>query len=56
MAELKAGTRLRSNVCTTEAMVVAAPTGDVDLTCGGAPMAAIARQKSTFAFSRMTTQ
>lgn len=42
MAELKAGTRLRSNVCTTEAMVVAAPTGDVDLTCGGAPMAAIA--------------
>jgi hypothetical protein len=42
MAVLKAGTRLRSNVCTTEAMVVAAPAGDVELTCGGAPMIAIA--------------
>ena len=42
MAVLKAGTRLRSNVCKTEAMVVAAPAGDVELTCGGAPMIAIA--------------
>ena len=41
MAVLKAGTRLRSNVCTTEAMVVAAPAGDVELSCGGAPMIAI---------------
>ena len=39
MAELKPGTRLRSTVCATEVMVVAAPKGDVDLQCGGAPMA-----------------
>ena len=43
MAELKAGTRLRSNVCTTEVMVVAAP-GDADLSCGGAPMIAIGEE------------
>jgi hypothetical protein len=36
MAILKAGTRLRSAVCNTEVMVVAAPKDDVDLTCGGA--------------------
>ena len=38
MAQVKPGTRLRSAVCTTEVMVVAAPAGDVALTCGGAPM------------------
>ena len=38
MAQLKAGTRLKSAVCNTEVMVVLAPAGDVDLTCGGAPM------------------
>ena len=38
MAQLKAGTRLKSAVCNTEVMVVLAPSGDVDLTCGGAPM------------------
>ena len=38
MALLKAGTRLRSAVCNTEVMVVAAPGDDVELTCGGAPM------------------
>ena len=38
MAQLKAGTRLRSAVCNTEVMVVLAPSGDVELTCGGAPM------------------
>jgi N-methylhydantoinase B/oxoprolinase/acetone carboxylase alpha subunit len=42
MAVLKAGSRLRSNVCATEAMVVAAPVGDVVLTCGGTPMIALA--------------
>ena len=36
--ELKAGGRIRSAVCTTEAMVILAPQGEVDLTCGGAPM------------------
>lgn len=38
MAVLKAGTRLKSAVCTSELMVVVAPAGDVTLTCGGAPM------------------
>jgi hypothetical protein len=36
--ELKAGTRLRSAVCATEVMIIAAPTGDVELTCGGEPL------------------
>jgi hypothetical protein len=35
---LKAGTRLRSAVCATEVMVIAAPAADVDLTCGGEPL------------------
>ena len=38
MAQMKAGIRLRSAVCSTELMVIAAPEGDVDLRCGGAPM------------------
>lgn len=38
MAELKAGTRMKSAVCATEVMVIAAPAGDVDVTCGGASM------------------
>ena len=38
MATLKAGTRLKSAVCSTEVMVIQAPGGDVDLRCGGAPM------------------
>lgn len=36
--ELKAGTKLKSATCTTEAMVVKAPAGDLDLRCGGEPM------------------
>jgi hypothetical protein len=42
MGQLKPGSRLRSAVCATEVMVVMAPSGDVDLTCGGAPMVDIA--------------
>lgn len=38
MAQMTVGTRLRSAVCTTEVMVVAAPSDDLELTCGGAPM------------------
>ncbi len=38
MAALKAGSRMKSGVCDTQVMVIAAPDGDVDLTCGGAPM------------------
>jgi hypothetical protein len=36
--QLKAGTRLRSAVCATEVMIIAAPAGDVALTCGGEPL------------------
>lgn len=38
MPELKTGARLKSAVCSGEIMVVATPGGDVDITCGGAPM------------------
>jgi len=38
MAQLKPGSRWKSAVCNTEVMVVATPSGEVDLTCGGAPM------------------
>ena len=38
MAQLKVGSRLKSAVCTTEAIVISAPGEDVDLRCGGAPM------------------
>ena len=41
MAQLKAGTRMRSAVCATEVMVVAAPADQVEVTCGGAPMIGI---------------
>ena len=37
MAELKPGARFQSTVCTTEVIVVKGE-GDLDLTCGGAPM------------------
>lgn len=36
--ELKAGTRLKSAVCSTEVIVVRAPGGPVDLRCGGAAL------------------
>ncbi len=35
MAQLKAGTRLRSAVCSTEIMVVRSPDEEVALSCGG---------------------
>lgn len=38
--ELKAGDRLRSAVCATEVVVVKAPSGAVDLRCGGTVMVA----------------
>jgi hypothetical protein len=38
MATLKAGARLKSAVCDTQVMVIAAPAGDVALCCGGAPL------------------
>jgi hypothetical protein len=44
MADLKAGTRLRSSVCATEIMVVAVPAGGAELTCGGASMLPIGEE------------
>jgi hypothetical protein len=41
MAQIKPGTRIRSAVCDTEVMVIAAPEGDTEITCGGAPMVAL---------------
>jgi hypothetical protein len=37
MAAMKPGTRLKSAVCATEVMVVAAPEA-IEVTCGGAPL------------------
>ncbi len=36
--DLKPGSRLKSSVCDTELIVVKAPDGDMEITCGGAPM------------------
>jgi hypothetical protein len=35
---LRVGSRLKSLACDTEVMVIRAPAGDVEVTCGGAPM------------------
>src|SRR5262245_555940 len=45
MAQLKPGSRLQSAVCDTQIMIVAAPAGEVKLTCGGAPMLEVNAQK-----------
>jgi hypothetical protein len=37
-SKISAGTRLRSQVCPAEVVVVRGGTGDVRLTCGGVPM------------------
>ena len=39
MPTLTTGQRLRSTVCNTEIMVVVAPASEVEINCGGAPMA-----------------
>lgn len=38
MSELKAGTRLRSTVDTTEVVVIRPPAAEGEVGCGGAPM------------------
>lgn len=38
--ELKAGTKLKSAVCSLEAIVIRAPNAEGALSCGGAPMTA----------------
>jgi hypothetical protein len=40
--ELKTGTRWRSTVCSTEVIVIRAPSSPVALWCGGRPMAPVA--------------
>jgi hypothetical protein len=40
MAIVKPGSRLKSTVCDTEAIVVRAPADEITITCGGAPMSA----------------
>ena len=45
MSQLKPGSRLQSAVCDTQVMIVAAPAGEVKLTCGGSPMLEIAAQR-----------
>jgi hypothetical protein len=44
MAEMGPGSRWRSVACTTEVIVVAAPTEVVSLHCGGHPMAPVSDQ------------
>ena len=39
--DLKPGTRLRSQACSTEVIVVRPPEQAVDVCCGGAPMVAV---------------
>ncbi len=41
MAQFKPGMRIRSAVCDAEVMVIAAPAGDAEVTCGGVPMIAM---------------
>jgi len=38
MAQMKAGSRLKSAVCNAELMVIAVPGDGVDIQCGGVPM------------------
>lgn len=40
MPQYKPGTRMRSAVCATEVVVIAAPAQDIALSCGGAPLLA----------------
>ena len=42
--QLKAGQRLASTVCDAEVVVVKAPAGDVEIGCGGAPMAEVGQE------------
>ena len=41
---LKSGQRLRSQVCTTEVIVVRIPADDLELSCGGSPMVELGTQ------------
>ena len=45
--QLRTGARLRSQVDATEVIVVRAPSREVNLTCGGAPMIAVIRPEDS---------
>jgi hypothetical protein len=45
-ATLKPGARLFSSVCSTQMIVVKAPSGDVDVTIGGSPAGTAAQEPS----------
>ena len=45
--DLKAGQKLHSAVCDAQFVVVRAPTGPVDVTCGGAPVLDAAPESSS---------
>jgi hypothetical protein len=47
MSTLKAGSRLRSLVCTTEVVVVKAPGDDAEVTCGGEPLVALDDERAS---------
>jgi hypothetical protein len=42
IVQLKPGQRLRSQVCTTEVIIVRTPSSELELGCGGKPMVDIA--------------
>jgi hypothetical protein len=41
MPQLKPGLRLKSAVCDTSVVVIATPSPDLEVTCGGAPLIAV---------------
>ena len=47
MTTLQPGTRLRSQTCATEVIVIRPGTGTVELTCGGAPRVALGTDAAT---------
>jgi hypothetical protein len=44
MSIVKVGDRIKSSVCTTEVIVIAAPKVNLDITCGGEPMVTATEQ------------
>ena len=56
MSEYKPGVRLRSAVCTTEVVVIAAPAGDITVSCGGQPMLEEGAQATAESVLQSTTE
>ena len=47
MAQLKPGMRIKSAVCDTQVMAIAAPADAAEVTCGGVPMIALGGEAPT---------